>query len=107
MIYEEVTSGSRTRRTLTGAASVLSELKIDGPLAVGLALIAALVYLAHAAPKPMFSAISLLPDPAGTALRGGLDYLVLVTAPRREGLRWIEVGDPRLRKADKLQTTTR
>jgi len=40
MMYEEVTSGSRTRRTLTGAASVLFELKIDGPLVVGLALIA-------------------------------------------------------------------
>ena len=41
MIYEEVNSGSRTRRTLTGAARVLFELKIDGPLVVGLALIAA------------------------------------------------------------------
>ena len=41
MIYEEVTSGSRTRRTLTGAARVLLALKIDGPLVVGLALIAA------------------------------------------------------------------
>ena len=41
MIYEEVTSGSRTRRTLTGAARVLFALKIDGPLLVGLALIAA------------------------------------------------------------------
>lgn len=41
MIYEEVTSGSRTRRTLTGAARVLFALKIDGPLVVGLGLIAA------------------------------------------------------------------
>jgi len=41
MIYEEVTSGSRTRRTLSGAARVLFALKIDGPLVVGLALIAA------------------------------------------------------------------
>jgi rod shape determining protein RodA len=41
MIYEEVGSGSRTRRTLTGAARVLLELRIDGPLAVGLSLIAA------------------------------------------------------------------
>ncbi|HVN45908.1 MAG TPA: rod shape-determining protein RodA [Steroidobacteraceae bacterium] len=41
MIYEEVTSGSRTRRTLTGAARVLMELRIDGPLVVGLSLIAA------------------------------------------------------------------
>jgi rod shape determining protein RodA len=40
MIYEEVGSGSRTRRTLTGAARVLMELRIDGPLVVGLSLIA-------------------------------------------------------------------
>jgi rod shape determining protein RodA len=40
MIYEEVTSGSRTRRTLTGTARMLFELKLDGPLIVGLALIA-------------------------------------------------------------------
>src|SRR6202162_3875594 len=40
MIYEEVTSGSRTRRTLTTAARVLLALKIDGPLVIGLALIA-------------------------------------------------------------------
>lgn len=40
MIYEEVSSGSRTRRTLSGAARVLLELRIDGPLVVGLSLIA-------------------------------------------------------------------
>ena len=40
MIYEEVNSESRTRRTLTGAARILSALKIDGPLVTGLALIA-------------------------------------------------------------------
>jgi len=41
MIYEQVNSGSRTRRTLTGAARVLLELRIDGPLVIGLSLIAA------------------------------------------------------------------
>ncbi|MEP7242696.1 MAG: rod shape-determining protein RodA [Gammaproteobacteria bacterium] len=40
MIYEEVTSGSRTRRTLTGGARVLFELKVDGPLLIGLGLVA-------------------------------------------------------------------
>jgi rod shape determining protein RodA len=40
VIYEEITQGSRTRRTLTGAARVLLELRIDGPLVVGLSLIA-------------------------------------------------------------------
>ena len=40
MIYEEVTSESRARRTLTGAARIIFALKIDGPLVIGLALIA-------------------------------------------------------------------
>jgi rod shape determining protein RodA len=40
MIYEEITQGSRTRRTISGAARVLFELRIDGPLVVGLLLIA-------------------------------------------------------------------
>ncbi|MGA7824904.1 MAG: rod shape-determining protein RodA [Steroidobacteraceae bacterium] len=41
MIYEEIPSGSRARRTLGGAARVLFALKIDGPLVVGLTLVAA------------------------------------------------------------------
>ena len=40
MIYQEVTTGSRTRRTLTGAARILFALKLDGPLIIGLALVA-------------------------------------------------------------------
>ena len=40
MIYEEITSGSRTRRTLTGTARMLFELKVDGPLMIGLSLVA-------------------------------------------------------------------
>ncbi|HVH83633.1 MAG TPA: rod shape-determining protein RodA [Steroidobacteraceae bacterium] len=40
MIYEEVPYGSRTRRTFSGAARVLLALQIDGPLVVGLGLIA-------------------------------------------------------------------
>ena len=74
-------------------------------LSAPVALLAALVYVAHAAPRPMYRAITLLPRPAGHAVRAVLDYVVLLTAPRREGLRWIEVSDPRLRKADKLLTT--
>src|SRR3569833_589007 len=39
MIYEEVSSESRARRTLSGAARILFALKIDGPLVIGLGLI--------------------------------------------------------------------
>src|SRR5262245_35312522 len=74
-------------------------------LSAPVALLAALVYVAHAVPRPVYRTIALLPDPAGHAVRAALDYVVLLTAPRREGLRWIEVSDPRLRKANKLPTT--
>ncbi len=57
MIHEEISTDSRTRRTLSGAARVLLALKIDGPLAVGLALTAAyglvVLYSASAENTPM------------------------------------------------------
>jgi rod shape determining protein RodA len=40
VIYEEISAGTTARRTLTGAARVLLALKLDGPLLVGLSLIA-------------------------------------------------------------------
>ncbi|HTV52086.1 MAG TPA: rod shape-determining protein RodA [Steroidobacteraceae bacterium] len=41
MLYEDLTDSSRARRTLTFAARVLLALKLDGPLLIGLALLAA------------------------------------------------------------------
>jgi hypothetical protein len=76
-------------------------------LTTPVALVAGLVYLAHVAPKPVYLAVALLPQPIEDAARAGLDYLAMLMAPQRDGLRWIEVGDPRVRKADKLQTTNR
>jgi len=40
MIYEELTDASRAKRTITGTARMLLALKLDGPLLVGLTLIA-------------------------------------------------------------------
>jgi rod shape determining protein RodA len=40
MIYEDVSAGSRARRTVTVTARALLALKMDGPLLVGLALVA-------------------------------------------------------------------
>jgi DNA-binding XRE family transcriptional regulator len=76
-------------------------------LSAPLALVAGLVYLAQAAPLPVYRAASMLPASAEIAVRVGLDYLVLLSAPRRDGLRWIDVSDPRARKADKLQPGSR
>src|SRR5258708_25555068 len=40
MIYEELTDASRARRTLTGTARMLLALNVDGPLLIGLTLVA-------------------------------------------------------------------
>jgi hypothetical protein len=76
-------------------------------VAVPIVLFAVVAGLAHVAPRPVYRAVTLLPDAIETPLRAGLDSLMLLTAPRHEGLRWIDVGDPQLRKADKLPTSTR
>jgi rod shape determining protein RodA len=40
-MYEEITSGSRTRRTFTGTARMAAALRLDGALVIGLALVGA------------------------------------------------------------------
>ena len=58
--------------------------------------------------RPMTQRVLLaLPAPLGPLLRGGIEQITSWSAPQREGLRWIEVEDPRSRKADKLATRSR
>lgn len=78
-------------------------LAMSAPLVV----VGAVLYAASAAPGPIYRAITLLPAPLAGAARAGLDNFLLYSTPRRDGLRWIDVGDPQLRKGDKLQTSTR
>lgn len=70
-------------------------------------VMAAATSLAILVPGPIYGAISLLPASVAKPARTGLDLLVLYSAPQREGLRWIDVGDPRLRKVDKVRTKPR
>jgi DNA-binding XRE family transcriptional regulator len=72
-----------------------------------IAIAAAALYFAQAAPAPIYRAIAVLPQPVEGGARAVMDNILLLTAPRRDGLRWIDVGDPRLRKVDKLQTSVR
>jgi helix-turn-helix protein len=76
-------------------------------LAMPPVLVAAVASLAILVPGPIYKALILLPPSVAEPTRAGLDLLVLYSAPRREGLRWIDVGDPRLRKVDKLRTKPR
>lgn len=80
----------RRRRLLVLTAPVLAV--VGGLLAV------------QAIPGPLYLAVSLLPKQISAPVRTGVDALVLATAPAKNGLRWIDVGDPQLRKSDKLFT---
>jgi len=75
-------------------------------LSAPVAVAAAVVYLAQMVPQPLYHTIALLPGPVAKPVRTGLDYLLVLTAPSRDGLKWIDVSDPQLRKADKLSTST-
>jgi hypothetical protein len=68
---------------------------------------AAAASLAILAPGPTYKLVSLLPPSVAGPARTGLDLLVLYSAPRHDGLRWIDVGDPRLRKVNKQPTKAR
>jgi len=50
------------------------------------------------------AAVSQLPAPVAHMVRGAKDCVTLQLAPVRNGLRWIDVADPRSRRGDKLRT---
>jgi hypothetical protein len=96
----EPRSGRRRRRARTLFV-------LTAPIAV----LAGAIYVAQTLPGEVYGeayrAIRLLPDPIAKPVRVGFDYFMLLIAQRRDGLKWLETGDPRSRKADKLQTGTR
>jgi hypothetical protein len=54
------------------------------------------------APGLAYSLASMLPEPAGAYLRKTVEMVVVVAAPERDGLRWIDVPDPKSRKAARI-----
>jgi len=53
------------------------------------------------------AAVSKLPPSVARIVRGAQNYVIVQLAPVRDGLRWIDVPDPRSRKGDKLHTAAR
>lgn len=72
-------------------------------LTTPLVLLAVTLFVIQTMPQPIYRSLVLLPDGLARPIRGVLDYAVQFGAPTRDGLKWIELGDPQLRKADKLQ----
>jgi hypothetical protein len=77
-------------------------------LALPPVVMAGVATLAIWAPAPTYKLISRLPHSLEVPARVGMDLIVLYSAPRDEnGFRWIDVGDPRVRKVDKLVAKAR
>lgn len=53
------------------------------------------------------AAVSHLPPPVKRIVRGAQNYVIVQLAPVRDGLRWIDVPDPRTRRGDKLEVSVR
>jgi hypothetical protein len=71
------------------------------------ALVAAVVAMVQMMPKPVRAVIEMLPHPIKSSVDAGIEFILLQTAVRRDGLLWIEVRDPQTRKADKLEAAQR
>jgi transcriptional regulator with XRE-family HTH domain len=71
------------------------------------AILAVAAYLTVIAPAVGYRAIALLPASLAVPAKQGLDAIVLYAAPTHDKLKWIDIGYPRLRRADKLQTKGR
>lgn len=78
----------RTRRTIA--------------LTLPIVAVAGLFVAMLMAPRPFYGLARLLPAPIDMPVRGMVDLAVTQTAPMREGLRWIEMDDPRIRKGDRI-----
>jgi hypothetical protein len=69
----------------------------------GAVLLVSTLLTARMAPGLMYLALMPLPETIQSPVLKGVDALVRVMAPTREGLVWIDVADPRARRRDKLQ----
>ena len=71
------------------------------------ALIAGLGWWAQSSPRSMYTLANAMPTALQTPMLASANFLMMRVAPSRDGLRWIDVDDPRVRKADKLRSTSR
>ena len=71
------------------------------------ALLGGTLWLAQTQPALILRGVAKLPEPVARVVRPVAEYVVVQMAPRREGMRWIEVPDPRTRKSDKLHQASR
>lgn len=83
----------------------LPAMSIRKPWRLALAFGLPAILCATLAQASMRSGVADLPSPLIRLVQSANDFMVWHLAPVRDGLRWIEVEDPRSRRGDKLPTT--
>ncbi len=58
-------------------------------------------------PTALYASVDHLPPGIAKSFRSGLDRIALSLTPIRNGMKWIEVSDPRTRKSDRLPPATK
>ncbi len=74
----------------------------SGPFALVL-ILAGLYFAVLQLPRVAYASIGYFPSRLQGPVRNVVDLAILQTAAVRDGLRWIDVGDPRIRKTDRLK----
>ncbi len=101
--------GQRLKRgahsTWRGLGRALRQRLLGLIVLVGLPVLVLLT--ARLFPAALYGLLSPLPAVLAAPLKMGADQLVGVLAPQHDGLSWIDIGDPRLRKADRLPERAR
>jgi hypothetical protein len=77
--------------------------RVGGPVVLLCLLIGGYFAIQHV-PRVAYESVGYFPRRLHEPVRNIIDLAVLHTAAVKDGLRWIDVGDPRLRKGDRLKS---
>jgi hypothetical protein len=69
-----------------------------------LALLVAAYFAVQQLPRVAYASIGYFPIRLQGSVRNVIDLAILQTAAVRDGLKWVDIGDPRMRKNDRLKT---
>jgi hypothetical protein len=81
---------------------LIGRFPIDGRRTGLLALLLLVLAVSFGYGNSLQASLATLHPPIARLMRGAQDYLLLRSAPVRDGLRWIQVDDPRTRRSDRL-----
>lgn len=75
-----------------------------GAPAILLALLLGVYFAVLELPRAAYATVGYFPVRLQTSVRNVIDLAIHQTSAVRDGLRWIDVGDPRVRKTDRLKS---